>query len=140
MGNLERGIGGRDAPDLALDPAQAGMDAVLEPALGHELHADADAEERAALPDDRVLQRLDHAGQGVESGLAVGEGADAGQHHALGAAHVLGAAGDRDLGPDAGLARRALERLGRRAQIARAVIDDRDGHTGATASRLARSK
>ena len=36
------------------------------------------------LPRTAVLQRLAHAGHGVEAALAVGEGADARQHDAVG--------------------------------------------------------
>ena len=43
-------------------------------------------------------------------------------------AHLVGVARHHDRLVVAGLARRALERLGGRVQIARAVIDDRDGH------------
>src|ERR671910_2276684 len=44
-------LAGIDAHDVTLDPVQAGMDAVLDAARGHELHADADAEEGFALLD-----------------------------------------------------------------------------------------
>ena len=74
----------------------------------------------------RLVERLDHAGHRVEPAPAVREGADAGQHHAVGAAHRVGIAGDQDRLVVAGLARRALERLGGRVQIARPVIDDGD--------------
>ncbi len=56
---------------------------MLEPALGHQLHADADAEERRAASDRRV-ERRPHAGDRSEPAGAVGEGALAGQHHAVG--------------------------------------------------------
>ncbi len=86
------------------------------------------------LPRTRFLERLDHARHRIEPAPAIGEGADAGQHHAVGAAHRVGIAGHHDrLGVPA-LARRALERLGRRMQIAGAVIDDGDAHRGAPGS------
>ena len=50
--------GGVHRRDLAGDPAEARRGAVLEAALGHQLHADADAEERPAGGDHR-LERLD---------------------------------------------------------------------------------
>ena len=61
-------------------------------------------------------------------------------------AHALGVGGQIDLGRDAGFARGALEGLGGRAQIARAVVDDGDAHrqrrpdsrTGRAPDRLAR--
>src|SRR5262245_61483530 len=49
MRDLQLSIGRRDAIDLAGDPAQALGDLVFAPTLGHELHADADAEERPTL-------------------------------------------------------------------------------------------
>ncbi len=58
---------------------------LLVAALGHELHADADAEERLALLAHIVVQRLDHAGQRVEPAPAIGKGADARQHDPVGA-------------------------------------------------------
>ncbi len=67
-----------------------GRDAELEAALGHQLRADADAQERPQLLAHAPLQRLAHAGHRVQSVLAVGEGADARQHHAVGGAHDAG--------------------------------------------------
>ncbi len=126
--DLQRRIGRRDLVDLAADPAEALGHHVFAAALGHELHADADAEERPALAAHRLLQRLDHAGHRIEPAPAIGEGADARQHDAVGAAHRVGIARHHDRLIVAALARRALERLGGRVQIARAVIDDRDAH------------
>src|SRR5262249_52055968 len=68
---------------------------------------------------------------GVEPAPAIGEGADARQHHAVGAGDLLGFARHHDRLRQPFLARGALERLRRRMQIARAVIDDGDGHRGA---------
>src|ERR1700722_12811367 len=75
----------RDAVDLAGDPAEAGRHLVFAPALGHQLHADADAEERPAFLPHRDVERVDHAGDRIEPAPAVREGADTGQHHAIGA-------------------------------------------------------
>ena len=47
---------------------------------------------------------------------------------AVGAAHSLGISGKIDLGGNASLASRALESLGRRAKVARPVVDDGDTH------------
>ena len=126
--NLERRVAGRECGHLARNPAQAGVVAMLAPDARHQLHADADAEERPAPGDHHLRQRLDHARERVEPGAAVAEGADSGQHHALGGSHRLGVGGDQDLRVQPGLAGGALEGLGRRAQVARAVIDDGDGH------------
>ncbi len=60
----------------------------FQPACRHQLHADADAEERLAnLPT--FLQRLDHAGHSDQPAPAIGEGADARQHDALRPAHHI---------------------------------------------------
>ena len=48
MRDLQRRVRRRDAVDLAGDPAQSRGHLVFAAALGHELHADADAEERPA--------------------------------------------------------------------------------------------
>ena len=83
--------------DGAGDPAEAPGDGLLAAFGGHQLHADADAEERHAAPDDALFQHLDHAGDRIEAGAAIGEGADAGQHDAVGAADDLDVVGDDDL-------------------------------------------
>ncbi len=58
---------------------------MLEPAGRHELQADADAEKGLALLLHRLLEGLDHPGNGGEPRLAIGERADARQHDAFGA-------------------------------------------------------
>ena len=126
--DFQRRIGRLDLLDVAGDPAEAARHGLFQPALRHQLHADADAEERPRPGDGYLLDRLGHAGHGVEPGAAVGIGADARQHDAVGGAHALGIRRQVDLGGYAGLTRGALECLGRRAQIARAVVDDRDAH------------
>ena len=78
----------RDAVDFAGDPAEARRHLILAAALGHQLHADADAEERTGTPQHALVQRLDHAGDVVEPAPAIGEGADARQHHAIGFARL----------------------------------------------------
>src|SRR4029077_20391903 len=103
-------------------------DLVLAAALRHQLHADADAEERPAFLPHGFVQRLDHAGDRIEPAPAVGKRADAGQHDAISATHRVGIAGNDDRLIVPGLARGALERLRRRVQVARAVVDDRDRH------------
>ena len=87
-GILSAGSFGSMALHVALDPAEARRDAELEPALGHQLRADADAEERPAFAAHGLLQRLAHAGDRIDARPAVGEGADARQHDAVGGQHV----------------------------------------------------
>ena len=86
--NFQAVAGRRQQGDVALDPAEPGVLAVLAADLGHQLHADADAEERPALLQNRAAQRLDHARQRFESAPAVGKGADAGQHDPLGGGNL----------------------------------------------------
>ena len=106
---------------------------MLEAARGEQLHADADAEERPAFFAHGVRQSLDHAGDGVEAALAIGEGADARQHDAVGIGDDIGIGGEEDGGAGA-LAGRALQCLGRRMQVARTVVDDRDAHAAPPAA------
>src|SRR5215475_2548679 len=117
--------------DLACNPTQPLRHLVFAAAFGHELHADANAEERPAAHAHAVVERLHHAADGIEPAPAIGEGADARQHHALGAGDLFGIARHHDRLRQPFLARGALERFCRRVQIARAVIDDSDGHRGA---------
>ena len=63
---------------------------VFAPALGHELHADANAEKRPAARAHALIERLHHAGDGVEPAPAIGESADARQHDAIGAPDRVG--------------------------------------------------
>ena len=127
--DLELRVGGRDLHHVAGDPAEPFGRLLLQPALGHELAADADAEERLAAPDHLLVQRLHHARHRVETAAAIGEGADARQHDAVGRRHDFRVRGDDDR--VARLARRALERLGGGVKVSRAVIDDGDAHSRA---------
>ena len=97
---------------------------MLLAARGHQLHADADAEERPRLVAHGFGHRLDHAVERVQPLAAIGEGADAGQHHAIGAEHHFGVTRDHDLFRILHAPRRALERFCGGVQIAGAVIDD----------------
>src|SRR6185295_14981264 len=65
------------------DIAKPGRLAVFEAAGGEELHADADAEERASAAFNGVADGVDHAVNGVEIAPAVAEGAVARQDHAI---------------------------------------------------------
>ena len=127
-GIFSAGIARRDLVDLAGDPAEPRRHLVFAAALGHELHADADAEERPALAAHGFLERRDHARHRVEAAAAIGERADARQHHALGAAHRRPDRASPRSAERAALARGALERLRGGVQIAGAVIDDGDAH------------
>src|SRR5262249_43704743 len=117
--------------DLARNPSEPRRHLVFAPALGHELHANANAEERPAAPAHAVVERFHHAADGVEPPPAIGEGADTRQHHPVGARDLIGIARHHDRLRQTFLARGALERFRRRVQIARAVIDDGDAHRGA---------
>ena len=103
---------------------------MLLAARRHQLHADADAEERPRLDAHRFGHRFQHAVHRVEAPAAIGEGADAGQHDAIGAVHGFGIARHHDLLRILHAPRGKLERFRRRVKIAGAVIDDRNAHRG----------
>ena len=126
-------VGGRDLHHVAGNPAEPVDGLLLQPALGHELAADANAEEGLSAPDHLLLQRLDHAGDRAEAAPAIGEGADARQHDPLGAGHHIGIGGHDDR--VAGVPRSALEGLCGGVQVARAVIDDGDAHRSGSGKR-----
>ena len=69
------------SPGIQFSP---GVISYSRPARGHQLHADANAKERAAAAAHRFLERLDHAGDAIEAAPAIGEGADAGQDDMIG--------------------------------------------------------
>ena len=100
----------------------------------HQLHADANAEERPRLVAHRFGHRLDHAVKCVETPAAIGEGADAGQYNAIGAKHRFGVAGHNDLFRLLHAPRGPLECFRGRMQIAGAVVDDGNAHRGAPGS------
>ena len=140
MRDLEAGPG-RDRHDLARDPAEARRwSRYSRPRVGHQLHADADAEERlAALDHRRAAGPRPCPARAVEAGAAVGEGADARQHDAVGRGDLARVGGDERRARPAPLSRAARsKRLGGRAQIARAVIDDRGRSSQAMRCRRAR--
>ena len=82
----------------------------------------------------RLVERFDHAVDGVEPAAAIGERTDAGQYHAIRRGNDARIVGHDDRLIDAGIMRRALERFGGRMQIARAIVDDSDGHREAPGS------
>ena len=107
---------------------------MLEASGRHELHADADAEERLSPLAHRLMKGVHHARHRVEAAAAIGEGADARQHDAVGAGDAVRIGRDLDRDPEASLARRALKSLGGRMEVARTVIDEGDAHRGRSAS------
>ena len=126
MRNLQARIARRDAIDLARDPTETLFHLIFEAALCHELHADADAEERPATLTHRLLQGVDHSRHGIEAAPAIGKGADAGQHDTIGTRYDGGILRHRDRLIETRLMRRTLERLCGRMQIAGTVIDNGD--------------
>src|SRR5580692_225925 len=127
-------IARHDAIDFAGDPAQTFRNLVFAPALGQQLHADADAEERPALLPHRLVQRSDHAIHRVEAAPAIGKGAYTRQHDTVRLRHHRGIVGHHDGLAEAGLVRGALERFCSRVQVTGAVIDDRHAHRRAPGS------
>ena len=115
--------------DLALDPAEAGCLAVLQAALRHQLHADADAEERRARAG-RILQRGAQARNRRQSVGAIGEGTLPGQHDAVGAPHPVRIGGHPYLNGQAGTVGRLLQRARSGGEVAALVVDDGDPAAG----------
>ncbi len=74
----------------------------------------------------RLFERCDHAGNGLQSALAIGVGAYARQHDAVGCAHVLGLRADQDLRVCVRFAGGALKCLRGGVEISGTVIDDDD--------------
>ncbi len=131
LGNLEPRIRRRHFDNITLDPSKSVAHGFFQPAGGHELHADADAEEGVGLFFDGFDECLMHAGNGIQTRPAIGIGADTGQDDAVRRGDVIGLVGQIDGCVDTGFTRGALESFGGRAQIARAVVDDRDTHVSA---------
>ena len=65
-----------DTVHFPANPAEPGGLAILKPAIGQQLHADTDAEERHAALQDGRFKRIDHAVHGAQAGGAVGIVAD----------------------------------------------------------------
>ena len=128
MRDLERWVGGFDRNHLAADPTEALGGLELPAAIRHQLHADADPEKWAAAGEHGLLEGIFEPGHRGEPAPAIGKRTHPRKDDAIGAGHGLGLAGHLDLGRNPVFGGGALKRLGRRAQIARAVIDDRDDH------------
>jgi hypothetical protein len=58
--------GGRQAPRYRINPAKARQSALVT-SQAHDLHSEADTEDRLALPEGGVTQRL-HEAQALKSG------------------------------------------------------------------------
>ena len=123
-------LAGRDPHDVAGDPAEPGMDAVLDAARGHQLHADTDAEERLAALDHLALQASTMPGTPSRPARQSAKAPTPGSTMRSAAATSFGLAVTSTRSSRARFARGALEGLGGGAEIARAVIDDGDGHAG----------
>src|SRR6185437_8587005 len=83
--NFQVRIGRRNTIDLARYPAKTGRNLVLAASLGHQLHADANSEERFTLLAHRVLKRIDHPRNFIESTPTICESTDSRQHDTIGA-------------------------------------------------------
>ena len=123
MGDFELRVFRGDLGHLAADPAQPGGILVFAAHAGHQLHADADAEEGAALFLDRLDHRVIEAASPFQGGHTGREGAIARQDQTVGAGHDLGIRGHRDLACVM-LAGHTLEGFMRGVQVAGFVVDD----------------
>src|SRR5437763_2103664 len=112
MGYFQPGIIRRDPVHLPRYPDEIRRHLVFTAALGHELHAHADAEEWMSLHTHAGVERLYHSGDRIETASAIRESADAGQNHTIRTRDLLGIAGDNDRLLAAAFPCRALERLG----------------------------
>ena len=122
-GQIEPGhLAGQDTQPLVM--------AALRTALEQELQAHADAEKRLVGTDVRE-DRL-HQAAAVERADGVAEGTDPRQHETGGLSHDVRVVGD------AGLHANPLQRLLHAAEIAAAIVDDRDhgGEFRAASGRL----
>jgi hypothetical protein len=118
MWNLQLGIRWRNAIDFAWYPPQTWRHPILASAFRHQLHADADAEERRAPFADTPLERVHHAWNCIEAAPAIGERADSGQHNPVSARNHFRIAGDRNRLLMPAFTSGALKSLSGRMQIA----------------------
>ena len=90
MRNFDRRVGGFNQAHSAFDPAEPCVTAMFFACLGHQLHADANAQKGLGAGAGRFIQGVDHAGNGGQRTHAMGERADAGQDDPVGARHHIG--------------------------------------------------
>ena len=129
VGNGEGGIGRRDPLDRAGYPAEPARFDILAADIGHQLHADADAQERNATAEDGFSHGGDDALARGEAGGAVRIVADAGQDDAVGLADAVRIVCQDHIEPDFMMVRRRLKRALHGADIARSIVDDGEaGH------------
>jgi len=107
----------RKADDLAVEPAEALLRAAFEPAAGHELHAQADAEDRDETAPDRLVEGSGEAGF-PQTANAFGKSADAGQDQAIRGRQFLRGAQNGRIGAQ------RLQRVPDGEEIAHAVVDN----------------
>src|SRR5690606_1305444 len=95
----------------------------------HQLHADADAENRPALRNDRIPRGIDHTINGGKTLAAGAKCPDPRQHDPVRRHDVLGAACHHDGSIPIALPARPLECLGGGAKVSRSVVNDRCLHS-----------
>src|SRR5579863_7458111 len=96
MRDLEIWVGRLDRHHLAVDPAESIDGFELAAARRHQLHANANAEERPPAHGHRLADRGFQPGHGGEPAPALGESTLARQHDAVGASDIVRVAGDDD--------------------------------------------
>ena len=119
----------RHSSNVATHPAEALGHFVLQATRRHQLHTDANAQERLAdlgFMQNRLLQSR-HRPQPAG---AIGERALARQHNPVSRRHRGRIGGDGDVRRQPQAGSRQLKRPCRRGQVAAAVIDHDDFHTG----------
>src|SRR5262249_53494755 len=124
----------RNAGDFTFNPAETRSYLIFAPAVCHQLHANADTEERLALFANTLLERLDHARNFIEAATTICKRTDSRQHNAVSTRHHIGIAGDCDRLFLPAVARGAFESLSSRMQIAEAIVDDGNVHLSAPGS------
>ncbi len=130
VGHFECLVFGFDFNDFAADPVQPFGVLVLAPPAGHQLHSDANPQERAPFDLDRFYHGLVKPACAGQRRVASRKRPVAGQHDAVGPRHDVRVRGDHNFaGVD--LAGHPLERFVGRVQVAALVVDDRCEH-GAT--------
>ena len=87
-----------EANHISSDPIEAWRFSKFEAARGHQLHANADAQERRATHSDGGADRLDDTGSRRQGAPAGAEGADPRQDDCVGAGDDVRIIGCRDCG------------------------------------------